>query len=109
MLKRLNGRSLRKRQTRGLRFRRQLDRLFGIPLLWILGKLRRPRPLPADVHRIVILQTAAIGDTLLMSQGIRRLRKALPDAEIILALGRDNRAVAEVLPRTDKVVLIDVF
>jgi len=109
MLKRLNGHSLRKRQTRGLRFRRQLDRLFGVPLLWTLGKLRRPRSMPADIHRVVILQTAAIGDTILMSQGIRRLRKALPEAQIVLALGRDNRAVAEVLPRSDKVVLIDVL
>ena len=33
----------------------------------------------------------------------------LPDAQIVLALGRDNRAVAEVLPRSDEVVLMDVF
>lgn len=109
MLKRLNSRSMRKRQKRGLRFRRQLDRLFGVPLLWTLGKLRRPRSMPAEIHRVVILQTAAIGDTLLMGQGIRRLRKVLPDAQIVLALGRDNRAVAELLPRSDEVVLIDVL
>jgi hypothetical protein len=100
---------MRKHQKRGLRFRRQLDRLFGVPLLWTLGKLRRPRSLPAEIHRVVILQTAAIGDTILMSQGIRRLRKVLPHAQIVLVLGRDNRAVAELLPRSDKVVLIDVL
>jgi ADP-heptose:LPS heptosyltransferase len=109
MLKKLNGRSLRERQKRGLRFWRQLDRLIGVPLLWTLGKLRRPHSIPADIRRVVILQTAAIGDTILMSQGIRRLRKVLPNAHIVLALGRDNRAVAEVLPRSDEVVLIDVF
>jgi heptosyltransferase III len=65
--------------------------------------------MPAEIRRVVILQTAAIGDTILMSQGIRRLRKVLPNAQIVLALGRDNRAVAEVLPRSDEVVLIDVF
>ncbi len=100
---------MQKRQKRGLRFRRQLDRLFGVPVLWTLGKLRRPRPMPAKIHRVVILQTAAIGDTILMSQSIRRLRKVLPNAQIVLALGRDNRAVAEVLPRSDEVVLIDVL
>ena len=100
---------MQKHQKRGLRFRRQLDRLFGVPLLWTLGKLRRPRPLPAKIHRVVILQTAAIGDTILMSQGIRRLRKVLPQAQIVLVLGRDNRAVAELLPRSDEVVLIDVL
>jgi heptosyltransferase III len=100
---------MQKRQKRGLRFRRQLDRLFGVPLLWTLGKLRRPRSLPAEIHRVVILQTAAIGDTILMSQGIRRLRKVLPLAQIVLVLGRDNRAVAELLPRSDEVVFIDVF
>jgi ADP-heptose:LPS heptosyltransferase len=65
--------------------------------------------MPGDIRRVVILQTAAIGDTLLMSQGIRRLRKVLPNAQLVLALGRDNGAVAEVLPRSDEVVLIDVF
>jgi heptosyltransferase III len=99
-------RTLRKR---GLTFHRQLDRLIGIPMLWTLGKLRRPRSIPAKIRRVVILQTAAIGDTILMSQGIRRLRKALPNAQIVLALGHDNRVVAEVLPRTDAVVFIDVF
>jgi ADP-heptose:LPS heptosyltransferase len=65
--------------------------------------------MPAEIRRIVILQTAAIGDTLLMSQGIRRLRKAFPNAQIVLALGPDNRAVADLLPRSDEVVLIDVL
>src|SRR5271165_4935251 len=100
---------MRKTQKRGLRIRRQLDRILGVPLLWTLGKLRQPRSMPEKIHRIVILQTAAIGDTILMSQGIRRLRKALPNAQIVLALGHDNRAVAEVLPRSDEVLLIDVF
>jgi len=109
MLKRLNNGSLPKHRQRGLRFRRQLDRLFGVPLLWTLGKLRKPRSVPAEIRRIVMLQTAAIGDTILMSQGIRKVREVLPDAQIVLALGRDNRAVAEVLPRSDEVVLIDVL
>jgi heptosyltransferase-3 len=100
---------MQKRQKRGLRFRRQLDRLCGVPVLWILGKLRRPRSMPAKIRRVVILQTAAIGDTLLMSQGVRRLRKVLPAAQIVLVLGRDNQAVAELLPRTDEVVLIDIL
>jgi ADP-heptose:LPS heptosyltransferase len=98
---------MRKSQKRGLGFRRRLDRFVGVPLLWLLGKLHHPRTLPEEIRHIVILQTAAIGDTLLMSQAVRRLRQALPDARIILALGRDNRAVAELLPRTDEVVLID--
>ncbi len=96
-----------KTQKRGLGFRRQLDRFLGVPLLWALGRLRQPRAMPNEIHRIVILQTAAIGDTLLMGQAIRRLRESLPDARIILALGRDNRAAAELLPKSDEVVLID--
>src|SRR5260370_29564306 len=56
-----------------------------------------------------MLQTAALGDTILMSRGIRKLREVLPDAQIVLALGRDNRAVPEVLPRSYEVVLIDVL
>jgi heptosyltransferase III len=98
---------MQKSQKRGIRLRRQLDRFLGVPLLWLLGKLRHPRAMPKEIGRIVILQTAAIGDTLLMGQAIRRLRETLPDARVILALGRDNRAAAELLPRSDEVVLID--
>jgi hypothetical protein len=53
------GNSMQKPQKRGVKFRRQLDRLLDVPLLWALGKLRRPRSMPAEIRRVVILQTAA--------------------------------------------------
>jgi heptosyltransferase III len=98
-----------KRRKRGVKSRRQLDRLLGVPLLWIMGKWRRPRSLPGSIDRVVILQTAAIGDALLMTQSIRRLRQVFSQAQIVLVLGGDNQAAAKLLPPVDQLVVVDVL
>jgi ADP-heptose:LPS heptosyltransferase len=59
--------------------------------------------------KLVLLQTAAIGDTLLMAGAIRRLRACYPQARIVLALGSDNIAAVPLLPSVDEVVLVPVF
>jgi heptosyltransferase-3 len=94
------GRSM----ARGKQQLRRLDRWVGIPLVYVIGKLKRHRSLPSKVERIVLLQTAAIGDTVLMAGPVEDLRKAYSNAEIILACGRDNRGAAALLPAIDKFV-----
>jgi heptosyltransferase-3 len=98
-----------KAPKRGVAWRREIDRLLGVPALWTLGRFRRRRVLSGEVRRVVFLQTAAIGDTLLMGQSIRKLREAFPQAKLILALGRDNRVAAELLPPCDRVIVINVL
>lgn len=97
----------RKPHLRGSAWRRRLDMLLGVPLLWVLGQILPKRRLPAEVQRVVLLQTAAIGDTLLMTQAVRRVRAALPAAKLVLALGRDNQAVCPLLPQVDGIVMVN--
>jgi heptosyltransferase-3 len=94
---------------RGSEVRRLLDAALGIPLLLLIGCLRRKKNIPKSIRRIVLLQTAAIGDTLLLAAAIRSLRSGFPEAEVALVLGPSNFSVAQLLPPVERVVVTDVL
>jgi heptosyltransferase III len=81
---------------RGKRAARWLDRS-ATPGLWAASLFRRPRPRPAEIARLGVLKTNAIGDTILLSAVVGDLRRALPDTEIVLFVGPANTAVAELV------------
>lgn len=89
---------------RGNRKLQWLDRNLGIPIVFLLGVLRfvlRPShpQLPAahTVTRIAILQTAAIGDTLLMTGPLADLHEKYPHAEIHILMGSSNWITRELI------------
>jgi heptosyltransferase-3 len=85
------GKTLRRSRLlapRGNPLFKPLDRA-AIPLVRLLGILPS-RSLPADVRRIGVLRTAAIGDTFLLSGLLGDLRAAFERADIVLATGRGN-------------------
>ena len=86
-----------------------VDRYAGIPLVAALGLLRKKRQLPSHPERIAVLNTAAIGDTILMSAVIADLRDRYKSAQLILFTGPSNHAVANLIPELDRVVLLDIF
>ena len=94
---------------RGSKARRLLDRYAGIPLVAAAGLLRKKRDLPSRPARIALLNTAAIGDTILMSAVVADLRDRYSDAELILLAGPSNHEVAHLIPELDLVVLLDIF
>jgi heptosyltransferase III len=94
---------------RGHRVLRNLDRYAGVPLLFCLGVLRRQRQFPQNIRRIGLLNTAAIGDTILMSAPLADLRSAYPNAEICLLVGPSNYEAACLLNTADTVVKLPVF
>jgi heptosyltransferase-3 len=94
---------------RGNRSLRRLDRYAGIPLVFGLGTLRGRRTLPSRPRRIGLLNTAAIGDTILMSAPLADLRASFQDAEIALLVGPSNYEAACLLKQADKVVRLPVF
>jgi ADP-heptose:LPS heptosyltransferase len=94
---------------RGSKVRRLLDRYAGIPLVAAAGLLRKKRDLPSRPARIALLNTAAIGDTILMSAVVADLRDRYSDAELILLAGPTNHDVAHLIPELDLVVLLDIF
>lgn len=84
---------------------RTLDRHIGIPIVAVLGALRRfrRRSRPAKVRRIGLLKTAGIGDTVLLS-AIARDIAALPDTELYIFTGRANAAAARLIRGVTEVV-----
>jgi heptosyltransferase I len=94
---------------RGNRVLRALDRSIGIPLIMTLGLLRaRQRTLPQSIKSIGVLETAAIGDTTLLSAVLLDLRDAYPDAHITIFAGSTNVAVAQLLDGPDEIIPLPI-
>ncbi len=89
------------RGSGGLKF---LDRYLGIPVVFAFGLLRRRRRPVAGFSMVGLLQTAAIGDTVLLAGVVADLRRAFPDKKIILFAGSSNYEVACLLNGPDEVV-----
>ena len=70
----------------------------------------RPRPLaqlvPADVRRILVISSTAIGDTLLSTPAIHALRRKFPEARIIGLLHRRTADLFRYYRELDEIVLL---
>lgn len=89
---------------RGNRVLKFLDRYLGIPVVCGLGLLRRKRRPVVDFATVGLLETAAIGDTVLLAGVVADIRRAFPDKKIILFAGDSNYEVACLLRGPDEVV-----
>ena len=95
---------------RGSKLNRLLDFWVAIPLLQLLAlprRLRRPQ-LPAQIRRLGVLCSPALGDTLLFSAVLLDLRLHYPDAEIIHLCMRENLGAAELIASADRRVLLNL-
>ena len=90
------------------RLAKRLDWYLGIPLVFLLGMLRRKQTRPDSIRRIGVLKTAGIGDAVLLTGPLLDLRKRYPHAEIILFLGVDNYHVAPLVPEGIEVIKLPV-
>jgi heptosyltransferase I len=86
---------------------RLVDRYVGIPLVFLLGARRKARRL-GPFSSLGLLQTAAIGDTVLMSASLPDIRRSFPDVRITLFSGSSNYQMAQLLPAVDEVVKLPV-
>ncbi len=96
---------------RGSKKNRILDFYVGIPLLNTLTTLRRLAPrrkLPKHIRKLGVLCSPALGDTLLFSSVLQDLRACYPQAEIVHFCMRQNLAAAEILPGSDRRVVISL-
>jgi heptosyltransferase I len=94
---------------RGSNRLRLADRYIGIPLVFLIGKCRRKRSIPVRPKKIGLLNTAALGDTILMSGPIADLRWGYPDAEIVFFAGPSNYDAACLVEGSDLVIKLPVF
>jgi len=92
---------------RGQAWLRLIDGYVGIPLVLLLGARPKKRLLPA-FSTLGLLQTAAIGDTVLMSGLLADLRRSFPDVRIVLFTGPSNYPIAQLLSGPDEVVKLPV-
>ncbi len=94
---------------RGSSRARLLDRYLGIPLVFLAGQCRRKRAIPSRPRKIGLLNTAALGDTILMSGPLADLRAAYPHAQIVFLSGPSNYEAACLLDGADEVIELPVF
>lgn len=84
--------------ARSRKIERYLDRVFGIPVIFLLGLIRRNRSMVASPRRIGIIQPSAIGDMFLISGLLLHLRQSFPNAEIHVFHGPYNGGAVRLLP-----------
>lgn len=94
---------------RANRLARALDRYLGVPLVLGLGACRRRRPAPSHPRKIAILNTAALGDTILMSGPLADLAAQYPEASITMVSGPSNYEVARLVSHVDRVIRLPIF
>ncbi len=85
-----------------------LDRYVGIPVIAVLGHLKRKQLLPPKIETIGLLRTAAIGDTVLLSAAIADLRRAFPRTSLIFFAGPSNYEIARMLDGLNGVVKVPI-
>jgi ADP-heptose:LPS heptosyltransferase len=88
---------------------RLLDRYVGVPLVFVLGAVRRRRRMPANPRKFGLLNTAAIGDTVLMSAVVADLRGRYKESKITLLTGPSNYQAACLVDGADSVKRLAVF
>src|SRR5437660_5049603 len=90
---------------------RLMDYWLGIPLLNLFAicvKTGHRRSWPAEIRRIGLMCSPALGDTLLFSAVEQDVRARFPDAELIHFCMKQNLAAAELLPWADRKVMISL-
>ncbi len=107
-VKKVLTRNASRRIGRSSSLEKLLDRYLGIPLVLLLGLGRRKRKWPDRIDSIALLQTAAIGDTVLMTAVAADLRRHFPGARIVLLLGPSNAGVAPLVADADEWIVLPV-
>lgn len=97
-------------QERNNKVMKKLDRYIGCPLVYVLGHLRKKNSFPVlpSQPRILLLKTAAIGDTILMEAIIHEIKSAYPQSSITFVCSKSNIAMVKMLPDIDEVILFQM-
>jgi ADP-heptose:LPS heptosyltransferase len=105
-----NRKHIARHPERGNTMLRMVDRFAGIPVVWLLGTLRRHRSasVPNDPREVAFLQTAAIGDTVLSSAIVQDWKHLYPNSAVTLFTGSSNYDIARLIPGVDKVTRLPV-
>jgi len=89
---------------RGSRSLRLADRYLGVPLVLVVGSLRRKAKTVPQFSSVGLMATAAIGDTILLAGIVSDLRDRFPEKKLVLFTGGSNHEVALLFKGLDEVV-----
>jgi lipopolysaccharide heptosyltransferase III len=107
--RRNRGPVMEKLPGRGNYYARLIDRYVGITAILALGAFQRRRKLPSTPQHIGLLNSAAVGDTILMSGPVADLHAHHPDARITIVSGPSNYDTACLVAYVDSVVKLPIF
>lgn len=85
---------------------KKLDKYIGCPLLFSLGAVRKKAKWHSfpENPSVLLLKTAAMGDTILMDAVIREIRAAYPDSKITFVCSGSNLGMAKALSGIDEII-----
>lgn len=97
-------------QERGNRVMKLLDKYIGCPLNYILGHLRKKNSLGELPKKpcILLIKTAAIGDSVLLEPIIREIKSLYPDSHITFICSKSNISLVKILPNIDEIFLFQM-
>jgi len=92
---------------------KELDYWIGIPFIYTLGFFHKKCPLPnldekLNNYHFVLIKTAAIGDTVLLSAVIRELKNAYPNCYITIVCSGNNLAMVKLLTGVNEIFEFDM-
>ena len=96
-------------KIRGQKKLKVIDRYFGIPVVFLLGLLKRKRKLPKKIKNVGLLLTPAIGDTILISAPLKDLKKQLKPDKFIFLVQEGNEEAAELINIADEIIPINLI
>ena len=97
-------------KERNNKLMKKLDRYIGCPLLFTLGLFRNKRIFSelGKSPRIMLLKTAAIGDTIMMDAVVKEIKEQYPNSMITFVCSKSNVAMTEMLENIDDIVLFQM-
>ena len=99
-------------KTRGNKLLKWMDRYVGIPLVMLLGMIRKlfraPGKMPTEVKEIVMIKTIGLGDTVLLSGILSDLKEVYPRAQITMVCSKNNQEMAALIPGIDKILIFNL-
>ena len=91
---------------------KRLDKWIGCPLLFILGIFRNKKPAinldNIDVPRIVLIKTAAIGDTIILSAMVDEIKRQYPRSSITVICSHNNLSMVKLIRGVDDIFIFEM-
>lgn len=93
-------------KERNNRLMKKLDQYVGCPLLFILGAFHKKeeKPVLPEAPSVLLLKTAAMGDTILMDAVIREIKAYRPQSRIAFVCSGSNYGMTKALDGVDRII-----